>query len=201
MRHECLPIALKLTKKEQIEQKAMELFWKHGFKKITIDEICKKANVSRKTFYTFFDNKNALIIYLYSKTIDQAYAEYDKVIKSNIPFSEKLEKLLNQKIESTQHLSMEFVSDLYHPDAGELLTFFNQVIEQSMQFMRNFLIEAQKTGDIDPQLNIDYIMFILSKTIELCGTKEMMDMFPNASTMTKQISQTFIFGIAPPNKK
>jgi len=201
LRHECLPIAMKLTKKEQIEQKAMELFWKHGFKKITIDEICKKANVSRKTFYTFFDNKNALIIYLYSKTIDQAYAEYDKVIKSNIPFSEKLEKLLNQKIESTQHLSMEFVSDLYHPDAGELLTFFNQVIEQSMQFMRNFLIEAQKTGDIDPQLNIDYIMFILSKTIELCGTKEMMDMFPNASTMTKQISQTFIFGIAPPNKK
>ena len=96
---------------------------------------------------------------------------------------------------------MEFVADLYHPDAGELLTFFNKVIEQSMQFMRNFLIDAQKSGDIDAQLNIDYIMFILSKTIELCGTKEMMDMFPNASTMTKQISQTFIFGIAPPNKK
>ena len=108
---------------------------------------------------------------------------------------------INQKIESTQHLSMEFVADLYHPDAGELLTFFNQVIEQSMQFMRNFLIDAQKAGDIDTQLNIDYIMFILSKTIELCGTKEMMDMFPNASTMTKQISQTFIFGIAPLNKK
>ena len=201
MQRKCLPSLMKLTKKEQIEQKAMELFWKHGFKKITIDEICKKANVSRKTFYTFFDNKNALIIYLYSKTIDQAYVEYDKVIKSDISFSEKLEKLLNQKIESTKNLSMEFVADLYHPDAGELLTFFNQVIEQSMQFMRNFLIEAQKTGDIDPQLNIDYIMFILSKTIELCGTKEMMDMFPNASTMTKQISQTFIFGIAPPNKK
>jgi len=201
LRRKCLPRTMKLTKKEQIEQKAMELFWKHGFKKITIDEICKKANVSRKTFYTFFDNKNALIIYLYSKTIDQAYVEYDKVIKSDISFSEKLEKLLNQKIESTKNLSMEFVADLYHPDAGELLTFFNQVIEQSMQFMRNFLIEAQKTGDIDPQLNIDYIMFILSKTIELCGTKEMMDMFPNASTMTKQISQTFIFGIAPLNKK
>ena len=201
MHRKCLLSPMKLTKKEQIEQKAMELFWKHGFKKITIDEICKKANVSRKTFYTFFDNKNALIIYLYSKTIDQAYVEYDKVIKSDITFSEKLEKLLNQKIESTQHLSMEFVADLYHPDAGELLTFFNKVIEQSMQFMRNFLIDAQKSGDIDAQLNIDYIMFILSKTIELCGTKEMMDMFPNASTMTKQISQTFIFGIAPPNKK
>lgn len=201
MQRNCLPNPMKLTKKEQIEQKAMELFWKHGFKKITIDEICRKANVSRKTFYTFFDNKNALIIYLYRKTIDQAYAEYDKVIKSNISFSEKLEKLLNQKIEGTKNLSMEFVADLYHPDAGELLTFFNQVIEQSMQFMRNFLIEAQKTGDIDSQLNIDYIMFILSKTIELCGTKEMMDMFPDASTMTKQITQTFIFGIAPSTKK
>jgi AcrR family transcriptional regulator len=44
---------MKLTNKEQIEHKARELFWKHGFKKVTIDEICKKANVSRKTYYTF----------------------------------------------------------------------------------------------------------------------------------------------------
>jgi len=31
---------MKSTKKEQIEQKALELFWKHGFKKVSTDEIC-----------------------------------------------------------------------------------------------------------------------------------------------------------------
>ncbi|MDD5185790.1 MAG: TetR/AcrR family transcriptional regulator, partial [Paludibacter sp.] len=64
---------MKLTKKEQIEQIATELFWKHGFKKVTIDEICKKANVSRKTFYTFFENKTALVIFLMNKLTEEAF--------------------------------------------------------------------------------------------------------------------------------
>lgn len=188
---------MKLTKKEQIEQKAMELFWKHGFKKVTIDEICKKANVSRKTFYTFFENKNALIIYLYNKLIDEAYVIYEEIIRSDLTFSNKLEKFLNQKIESTKNISMEFIADIYNSEDSELLDFFNKVIEQSIQFMRNFLSDSQKNGDIDSQLNLDYIMFMLQKAIDLCGTKELMAMFPDANTLTRQVTQSFIYGIMP----
>ena len=197
LQRNCLHKLMKLTKKEQIEQKATELFWKHGFKKVTIDEICKKANVSRKTFYTFFENKNALIIYLYNKLIDESYAVYDTIIKSEIPFSDKLEKFLNQKIESTKNISMEFIADIYNSEDGELLNFFNKVIEQSMKFMRDFLSDSQKKGDIDSQLNLDYIMFMLQKAIDLCGTKELMTMFPDANTLTRQVTQSFIYGIMP----
>ena len=197
LQRNCLHKLMKLTKKEQIEQKATELFWKHGFKKVTIDEICKKANVSRKTFYTFFENKNALIIYLYNKLIDESYAVYDTIIKSEIPFSDKLEKFLNQKIESTKNISMEFISDIYNSEDGELLNFFNKVIEQSMKFMRDFLSESQKNVDIDSRLNLDYIMFMLQKAIDLCGTQELMAMFPDANTLTRQVTQSFIYGIMP----
>ena len=197
LQRNCLHKLMKLTKKEQIEQKATELFWKHGFKKVTIDEICKKANVSRKTFYTFFENKNALIIYLYNKLIDESYAVYDTIIKSEIPFSDKLEKFLNQKIESTKNISMEFISDIYNSEDGELLNFFNKVIEQSMKFMRDFLSESQKNGDIDSRLNLDYIMFMLQKAIDLCGTQELMSMFPDANTLTRQVTHSFIYGIMP----
>jgi len=192
---------MKLTKKEQIEQKALELFWKHGFKKVSIDEICKKSTVSRKTFYTFYGNKNALIIYLYNKMVNEAYAIYEGIIQSDLAFSDKMEKLLNQKLESTKNLSMEFIADLYNPDASELTTFFNGIIDQSMKFMRDFLSDAQKKGDINPDLSLDYIMFMMQKAIDLCGTPELMSMFPDANSLTRQLSQSIIYGIMPVKNK
>jgi len=157
---------MKSTKKEQIEQKALELFWKHGFKKVSIDEICKKATVSRKTFYTFYGNKNALIIYLYNKMIEDTYAIYKGSIESDLAFTEKLEKLFNHKLEATKNLSMEFINDLYNPDAVELMTFFKSSIDNSMKFMRDFLSDAQKKGDLNPDLNLEYIMFMMQKGID-----------------------------------
>ena len=192
---------MKLTKKEQIEQKALELFWKHGFKKVSIDEICKKSTVSRKTFYTFYGNKNALIMYLYNKMVDEAYVIYEEIIQSDLAFPEKLEKLLNQKLESTKNLSMEFIADIYNPDASELTTFFNGIIDQSMKFMRDFLSDAQKKGDINPDLSLDYIMFMMQKAIDLCGTPELMSMFPDANSLTRQLSQSIIYGIMPVKNK
>src|ERR1035437_7056635 len=188
---------MKLTKKEQLEITAKDLFWKHGFKKVTIDEICKKANVSRKTFYTFFENKNALIIYLYNKEIDETYIIYKGIINSDLTFSEKLERIFIQKIESTKNISLEFIADLYNPDAGELMTFFNNTIERSMKFMRDFLSEAQKKGDINTNLNLDYIMFMMQKAIDLCRTKELLAMFPDGNAMTRQVTQSIVYGIMP----
>jgi AcrR family transcriptional regulator len=40
--------------------KAKELFWKYGIKKVSIEEICAEAPVSKMTFYKFFKNKNDL---------------------------------------------------------------------------------------------------------------------------------------------
>ena len=42
----------KLKSKKQLEllKIARELFWKHGFKRVSIEEICQKASVSKMTF-------------------------------------------------------------------------------------------------------------------------------------------------------
>jgi len=192
---------MKLTKKEQLEITAKDLFWKHGFKKVSIEEICKKSNVSRKTFYTFYGNKNELIMYIYNKLVNDAYAIYEGIVKSDLDFSDKLEKILNQKLESTKNLSMEFIADLYNPDATELITFFNSIIDKSMKFMRDFLSDAQKKGDINADLSLDYIMFMMQKAIDLCGTKELMSMFPDANALTRQVTQSIIYGIMPVKNK
>jgi AcrR family transcriptional regulator len=191
---------MKLTKKQQIEAKAKELFWKYGFKKVTVDEICKKANVSRKTFYTFYENKTALVIYIFNKAMDEAFEIYEKIIKSDLTFSEKMSKIFSYKYEASENISMEFIRDFYHPDAGELLNLFNRLIEKSMLLMHDFFLKAQETGEMNPDLSLEYVMWLMQKYVELSGTQELLSLFPDADTLTRQVSQSLIYGIMPVRK-
>jgi AcrR family transcriptional regulator len=51
-------------KMQDILDSARSLFWKHGIRRITIEEICEKAGVSKMTCYKYFSNKTAIARYL-----------------------------------------------------------------------------------------------------------------------------------------
>ena len=191
---------MKRTKKEQLEFTATELFWKHGFKKVSIDEICKKANVSRKTFYTFFENKSALVIHLMKKMTDEAFLESRKIIEGEGTFAEKMEKSLNLKLERNKNMSIEFVADFYNPDSTDILDCFNLIIKDSMSMLTEFLRKAQSTGEMNPDLNLNYVLWLMQKQIEFCSSPELMSMFPDVDTITKQLTQSLIYGILPIKK-
>lgn len=191
---------MKLTKKQQIERKAKELFWKYGFKKVTIEEICKKATVSRKTFYTFYENKSALIIFLLQQMTDAKITEYKDIINENSTFSEKLKKMLALKYASSNSFSMEFIDDFFHPDAEEILTFYTKSTQNSMSMIQDFFVEAQKKNEMNPDLDIKFVMLMMQKMLDICSQPDVMAFFPDAETMTRQISQFVIYGVMPPKK-
>ena len=188
---------MKPTKKEQLEITAKELFYKHGFKKVSIDEICRKANVSRKTYYTFYENKTALVIYILRTMIEEIKASYLKIFEDDIPFAEKMEKMLVMKLKMSESLSMEFVADFYNPDAGEVLEYFNKMKEDSLNISTDFFSKAQQKGEMNPNLSLDYMMWLMQRVMELCSSPELLKMFPTVESMTRQISESLLYGIMP----
>ena len=54
----------KTKKQDQIIQAGRHLFWKYGMKRVSIEEICREAGVSKMTFYKYFANKTALALYI-----------------------------------------------------------------------------------------------------------------------------------------
>lgn len=47
--------------KQQILEKASNLFLKYGVKSVTMDDIASKMAISKKTLYKYFENKDALV--------------------------------------------------------------------------------------------------------------------------------------------
>lgn len=187
-----------MTKKQKIEVCARDLFMKYGFRKITIDEVCKKAHVSRKTFYTYFENKTALVIEILAQWSEDAFANYQLILNGNETFAEKLEKSILMKYEVSKTFSKEFVADLFEPTALEILTFWSGTVQKSMGLVMDFFRDAQRTGDMNPELDLKFVMWMMQKMLDLMKTEELLNFYESPEVLTRQMTQMLIYGIMPP---
>lgn len=195
-------VTVVMTKKEKTEATAKELFWKHGFKKVSIDEICKKASVSRKTFYTYYPNKQALVLSILESLTNEMLDVFATLVAdTGKSFSEKMNMLLSLKFEMNKEFSMEFINDFLHPDSAELLEYLNTVVGKSLMLTREFFTNAQKNGEMNPGLNIDFLLWNMQKQLEICSTPEALAMFPDSESMVRQISELMIFGVMKPEQR
>jgi AcrR family transcriptional regulator len=53
---------IKVKPRDRIVATAARLFYKHGINAVGIAQICKEANVSKRTLYKYFDTKEALVV-------------------------------------------------------------------------------------------------------------------------------------------
>src|SRR5215203_3184795 len=47
---------------ERLKQAALDLMWEESYGAVTIDDICKRADVKKGSFYYFFSSKAALTV-------------------------------------------------------------------------------------------------------------------------------------------
>ena len=83
-----------MSKKEEIIKGARELFRIYGYKKVTMDEIAQKSNVTKKTIYSYFKDKDDLIKYFLNESIDNMKKNIEKIEKENKSYVERIEKII-----------------------------------------------------------------------------------------------------------
>ena len=66
-----------MNKKETIINTARKLFTQYGYTRVSMEEIAKEANVTKKTIYSYFKDKSALFQYF----IDEELLKIKKEIK------------------------------------------------------------------------------------------------------------------------
>ena len=89
-----------MTKKEEIQQVAIDLFLEKGYSNVTIMDICNALNITKPTFYKYVNAKEDLILDLYDFTIEEITSNTLLVLQadSNI---ERLIIIFNDLINKT----------------------------------------------------------------------------------------------------
>ena len=78
-----------LLTKENLYITALNLFTKHGFEHVSVEQITKACDVSKGTFYTHFPSKYDVILEKF-KEMDNYYIEIEKSIPYHLNAVEKI---------------------------------------------------------------------------------------------------------------
>jgi AcrR family transcriptional regulator len=182
-------------KREQILKTGKELFWKFGFKRVSIEEICKEAAVSKMTYYKFFSNKMALVKTIMDDILRVSLDKYKSIMASDLPYPEKVVELIHLKKDQVEHMSSEFFKDYVQSGDPELISYLEQLSGESMQmFMDDFRL-AQENGDIRQDLKIEFIMYIMNHLIDMASEDALLNMYDEPQDLVMEITNFLFYGI------
>ena len=183
------------AKFQHIIATARNLFFRYGMKRVTIEEICRESGVSKVTFYKFFPNKIELATYLLTSIYDEATAQYREIIDRNEPFPDKLLKLLDLKRSGTEQISAEFIAELIQRPEPGVAELYKKQFEISMNMTLEFMQKAQKNGDIRPEIKLEFIMYMMNKTLEMSMDESLAKLYETPQDQIMELMNFFFYGI------
>jgi AcrR family transcriptional regulator len=178
----------------QILSTAEDLFQRFGFKRITIEEICAKANVSKMTFYKYFPNKNELIKRILNSWLKQVEQAINEIDRMDIPFTEKIRKLLDIKEESTGKINKEFMAEYMNPDP-DLQNFINDFYRRATTFFIDFIKKSQEKGDVRGDIKPEFLVAALNKMLELAKDETLLNLYPRVTDFSLEIDNFIYYGV------
>lgn len=184
-------------KYQDILETAHHLFWKFGIRRVSVEEVCKEAGVSKMTFYRFFKNKIELARKVIDDIFEDAEEKYTALMNRDIPFEEKIKEQIIMKFEGTKDISEEIIKDIYSGWNKELHKIFMTYAARMTQRVQNDYIEAQKKGHIRKDVNINFIFYLSQKMAEMTTDPHLMAIYKTPQEAIMEFMNMLFYGILP----
>ncbi|MCX6256215.1 MAG: TetR/AcrR family transcriptional regulator [Bacteroidia bacterium] len=186
---------------EAIVNAAKSLFWKHGIRRVSIEEICLKAGVSKMTCYKYFRNKTAIVKYLIEDLFETGMEAYMEILNSNIPYDEKVKKTIELKISNAHELSQELIDDIYKYKDSEIDKTIETVKNKMLHIYLDDFRKAQKTGEIRADIKPEFIVYSINRLTEMVTDERLVSIYPDPEHMIAEVMSFFFYGIMPAKKE
>lgn len=183
------------AKYTSLKQSGKALFWKYGIRKVSVEEICKEAKVSKMTFYKFFSNKIALVKELLNDLANEGIQQQRDLLALDISFSEKVQKMLEMKLANTEGVSLELIQDIYRNPEKSVQEFFEQKRNEALQEFLNWMEASRAKGFIRADIKPDFILYIIGKIHEMASDKTFNELYDNQQEAIMALTRFFFYGI------
>ena len=145
--------------KEKLIETARELIWRESYNAVSVDEICKKADVKKGSFYHFFSSKADLAFETMDSGMKETIKVYDEIFSPERPPLERfrlmVEHVISQQKEMQKHLGhvcgcpfATLGSEMAAQDE-EIGEKINKICEKKTQYHINTLKDLAAQGLID----------------------------------------------------
>ena len=173
---------------------AKELFWAFGVKKVKVEEICAKAQVSKMSFYRHFDNKVDIAEQLLIQLMEEGMQRYRLIMAEDIPFDRKIQAIIKEKHKNAEGLSKLFLQDIY-THYPEIMQHMEVYRKQALTEHMNDLRQAQSEGYIRKDVKLDFVMYMLEHIHVLLKDNALLDLFDSTQEATDSLTKFIFYGV------
>ena len=176
-------------------------FFKYGFRRITINDICKEASLSKMSFYRYFKNKDEMVSITLKNLIKESNSQFESIMEGNDHFLEKVENLISMEDTFRDQIGVDFINDIL----SSKNKLFSEIIKEQSIYeerqLKKYFSEAQEKGELDKKTPVSFLIFMLKDIQEKVYNKDLKKLYKNERDMWRDLTNFYFFGIAPKNKR
>lgn len=177
---------------------AKELFWNYGFRKVSMEEVCRESKVSKMTLYKYFPNKAALAL----EVTQWYYEPYKDVITDlmqnrEISFKHKIAIAIKLKKQTNGSISLAFHQDVQESYIPEVTDYFGNYYQSLMQIIIEFFEQSKRDGYIRQSISFGLLTAFAEATQTVASKKEIIAEYANMIDLSVELLNLIIYGISP----
>ena len=142
--------------RERIINVSMMLFKQHGIKQVRMDEVASELGISKKTLYSAFADKEAILLEVVKLTSASFCEGIKETLLSSTNVLEQIFLLYKRVIEHSREVSPLFFTELMR--YTEMEAYFNRMHAEHFGYVKQWLQEGVKQGLLRD--DIDYDVFL-----------------------------------------
>ena len=162
----CCTFAAVLSQDQRIHiiKTAGDLFFRLGIRSVSIDDICRELGMSKKTFYVYFESKDALIEQMLQANLDYMAGKMEELVA--LKDFRQLVKVFIKRQEAEKNdvrRVPQLVYDLkkYYP--RQFADFQIQCFETQKKYIMQYLEQGVAQGLVRANLNIELTAVLFAK--------------------------------------
>ncbi|MBB6214006.1 AcrR family transcriptional regulator [Anaerosolibacter carboniphilus] len=151
-------------KYRRLMEKAKELFFTQGYKRVTMDEIAAEAGISKMTIYKYFSSKEDLLLEVIIQWSDQIlsiiHADLDKIPTA----VEKIEYMFSFGASVSKEMPFVLYKDIM--ESPYIIARLGEYKKKEVLVLwKNILEEGVNKGEMRP-MDVDFVSHFLSDLTE-----------------------------------
>jgi len=189
------------SRKEQaILEAAGRLFRRFGLKKVTVEDICREASASKMTFYKYYSNKVDVFKIFLTELYEGGFEEVEELKTLDIPFTQKIDRLLALKKRYVEGMSEELIDEILHLDES-LGLFYRELTGRVLGRFVEFIRYSQDRGEVRRDMKPEFFLAAINILSEGLVKSEMHRMYSDYTEFALEVNRFIYYGILPMEKR
>lgn len=154
---------------------ALEGYWREGVYGMSVNEVCRRAKISKPGLYREFGGEDGLltaVLQLYRETVMAGLAEH---LREDSPFKKVFHWYVNALLHQNGHPPGCLLCEMRLVQSDDLGESTRQKIQECSddiyRYYRNWLESAQKNGEIAAEVNLDTAARLLDSQMMTASLK------------------------------